>query len=121
MINNTYNNNLTHVSEGLDEILTNMLVRCMLNPDNKDFYIGTMTLDKVRQYFAEMPHGDTSVASVFWNAYSRAEAEYLNDNTPCQGLEYPLDLVEIGTCPECGCRDYIQGVACPNCDYVEEV
>ena len=66
------NNNLQHISVGLDEVLTDMLTRCMLNPDNKDFYIGNLTLDKVKQYFAEMPQDDVSVASVFWSAFSSA-------------------------------------------------
>lgn len=24
------------------------------------------------------------------------------------------------TCPECGCQNYVNGVACPNCEYIGE-
>lgn len=125
------NNNLQHISVGLDEILTDMLTRCMLNPDNKDFYIGNLTLDKVKQYFAEMPQDDVSVASVFWNAYSRAEAQYLQTQKIYYTLKTKIDDIankyidkymhKLSTCPECGCKAYVAGVACPNCDYTEEV
>ena len=45
------NNNLQHISKGLDEVMIDITVKCMLNPDNKDFYIGTLTLDKVKSLF----------------------------------------------------------------------
>ena len=136
MINN---NNLQHISNGLDEILTNMLTRCMLNPKNKDFYIGNLTLDKVKQYFVEMPQDDVSVASVFWNAYSRAEGQYLKEQAELKALTdtYHNDCISAHEleklyylenkyntthmCPECGNNiGYVPGVRCPNCDYEGE-
>ena len=137
MINNN-NNNLQHISKGLDEVLTDMLVRCMLNPDNKDFYIGTMTLGQVAKYFAEMPTADESVATVFWSAYSRAEAQYLEEQRLTQEYDKSCELDDIACeyakhgnnsyygaiCPECGCTEalgYVDGVACPNCDSVKGV
>lgn len=129
------NNNLQHISVGLDEVLTDMLTRCMLNPDNKDFYIGNLTLDKVKQYFAEMPQGDVSVDVVFWSAFSRAQAQYLKeqayleqayyesatlDDIACELSKHGNKSYYGSVCPKCGCRDYITGVACPNCDYIED-
>lgn len=107
------NSTLQHISKGLDEVLTDILVKCMLNPNNKDFYIGNLTLGRVKQYFVEMPKDDVTVDTVFWNAYSRAEALFEE--------EQPVLEECRGTCPECGCQNYVQGVTCPNCDYVEEV
>ena len=125
------NNNLQHISVGLDEVLTDMLTRCMLNPDNKDFYIGNLTLDKVKQSFAELPQDDVSVASVFWSAFSRAQAQYLQTQKLRNTLKTKIDDIankyidkymhKLSTCPECGCEAYVAGVACPNCDYTEEV
>ncbi len=126
---------LEHISVGLDEVLTNMLTRCMLNPNNKDFYIENLTLEKVKQYFIDMPQDDISVATIFWTAYSRAEAQYLEeqkllkeyDKAIQEEVEHyiPIDFSGINelihTCPECGCKDYIEGVKCPNCDYIDEV
>lgn len=122
MINNT-NNNLQHISEGLDQLMVNMLVNCMTNPDNKDFYIGNFTLGKLKTYFAEMPSGDVSVDDIFWTAFGIAQAKYLKEQIEiAQENDYTGVINDYtSTCPECGCRDYIPGVACPNCDYVEEV
>lgn len=108
MINNT---TLQHISSGLDELMIDMTVKCMLNPENKDFYIGTLTLDKVKSMFVEMNDADLDILTVFWSAFSRAQALY---------LDMP-ESNDSDICPECGCRFYLQGVACPNCDYVEEV
>lgn len=129
----TNSNNLQHISVGLDEVLTDLLVRCMLNPNNKDFYIGTLTLDRVKQYFAEMPQEDISVASVFWSAYHIAETEYLKQQKEASEEEETfvdalIDFFEEHPtphkcCPECGCPTalgYISGIKCPNCDYEGE-
>lgn len=116
MINN---NTLQHISSGLDELMIDITVKCMLNPENKDFYIGTLTLDKVKSMFVEMNDADLDILTVFWSAFSRAQAIYLN-NLSTELIEEEI-LAEGTSCPECGCRFYLQGVACPNCDYVEEV
>lgn len=121
--NNMKNSNLTHISNGLDQLMVDMLVNCMTNPDNKDFYIGNFTLGKLKTYFAEMPSGDVSVDDIFWTAFGIAQAKYLKEQIEIAQENNYTGVINdyTSTCPECGCRDYIPGVACPNCDYVEEV
>ena len=125
---------LEHISEGLDKLMVDITVRCMLNPNNKDFYIGTLTLDKVKSMFAEMNDADLEILDIFWSAYSIAEAKYLEEQrllkeyneAIAEEIEHyvPIDFSAVNeilhVCPECGCRDYVQGVRCPNCDYVDE-
>ena len=120
--------NLKKVSKGINTILVNMMVKCMLNPDNKDFYLGNLSLEKVEHFFKTMPQDD-EVADVFWSAYSIAEPKYLEEkrrveegyifaDSKLQSILSETPIWHI--CPECGCRDYVSGVACPNCDYVDE-
>lgn len=130
------NNNLQHISKGLDELMIDITVKCMLNPENKDFYIGTLTLDKVKSMFVEMNDADLDILTVFWSAFSRAQTKYLEeeqdliqeyekscelDNIACEYAKHGNNSYYGTVCPECGCRFYIPGVACPNCDYVEGV
>lgn len=115
------NNNLQHISKGLDEVMIDITVKCMLNPDNKDFYIGTLTLDKVKSLFVEMNDPSADISTVFWSAFSRAQAIYLKNSKPEIDAELEDNLEsQLDTCPECGCRNYIPGVRCPNCDYEGE-
>lgn len=116
MINN---NSLEHISKGLDQVMIDITVRCMLNPDNRDFYIGTLTVDKCKSMFAEMPSDDVKLIDIFMQAFEIARRQYFADIT--EYLSTKTQSNSTNTCPECGCRDYIAGVACPNCDYVEEV
>lgn len=114
-------NTLEHVSKNLNSILVNMMVRCMLNPDNKDFYLDNLSLEKVEHFFKTMPQDD-EVADVFWSAYSIAEPQFIKQR---EQLAIENDYFGVvnefeDTCPECGCRDYVSGVACPNCDYVDK-
>ena len=97
------------------QTMIDLMVKSMLNPSNESFYIGSLTLNRLNRII----NGDSEMAEIIWTAYSRAEAEYLNDIAAYLGAEYQLGLTEIDTCPECGCRNYIKGCACPNCEYVE--
>lgn len=122
MINN---NNLQHVSSSLDELMIDMTVKCMLNPNNKDFYIGTLTLDKVKSMFTEMNSADLDILTIFWEAYSRAEALYVKEQARIRDIKLnDMCSENFMCCPNCSCTQslgYVPGVACPNCDYIEEV
>ena len=56
----------------LNNVLVDMTVKCMLNPNNKHFYIGTLTLEKA----AEAIKFNSDCAETFWTAYHIASKEY---------------------------------------------
>lgn len=58
----------------LDKALTDLLVTQMLNKDNKDFYIGNLTVGQVNDLFIEMQQDSIDVSVVFWNAFSVANS-----------------------------------------------
>lgn len=117
---------LEHISKSLDQVMVDITVRCMLNPDNKDFYIGDLTLEKVKGMFVEMNDPDLDILTVFWKAYHIAETEYLKQQKEQKDLieEYiKSHQKHTDCCPECGCPaslGYISGIKCPNCDYEGE-
>ena len=116
------------MKQTLESVLTNITVRCMLNPENADFYIGTLTLEKIERLFVDMK--DTDISTVFWKAYAIARAKYAEQQVKIPATdvisvdEYAIDYtVDEDCCPECGCTTssgYVIGVRCPNCDYTEE-
>lgn len=125
-------NKFNNISTSLDQIMVDITVRQMLNPDNKDFYIGTLTLDKVASMFAEMSSADITIDSVFWTAYGIAQAKRLAEleeeaqilnNITCERAKHDNHSHYEDICPECACtqlQGYIAGVACPNCEYIED-
>lgn len=131
-------NNLVNISNNLDQIMVDITVRQMLNPDNKDFYIGTLTLDKVASMFVKMSSVDITIANVFWTAFSRAQARHLAkleeeaqaynesallDDIACEYAKHGNNSYYGDICPKCLCtqsQGYRVGCACPNCEYVEE-
>ena len=94
-------------------IMTSFMVKSMLNPSNKSFYIGSLTLETLNRVI----DGDSEMAEVVFNALAIAQARYMAE------LEERLVSTHTEvTCPECGCTHtlgYMPGCACPNCDYVE--
>ena len=109
------------VKGGFNKVFVDLTVKSMLNPDNKDFYIVTISTEKVERLLRGM---DNEAVEVFWNAFNIAQSTYLDTLTeygfPTDALEDRLNDIRNSVCPECGCRDYICGVTCPNCEYVEE-
>lgn len=104
-----------NISKSLDQVMVDITVSCMLNPENPDFYIGTLTLDKVQSLFAEMDNPSTDIVSIFWKAFHIASAKYKEQHPT---FEMPKDTV---MCPEChNLLGYVRGLRCPNCDYIEE-
>lgn len=70
------------ISDGLDTMMTNLLVKQMLNPFNKDFYIRNLTIDKVKSMLAEMQSASPSIVDIFWKAFYTAKqsVEKVDDN-----------------------------------------
>ena len=63
---------MKHLNNYLNNTLVNLTVKCMLNPNNKYFYIGTLTLEKA----AEIIKFNSDCAETFWTAYHIASKEY---------------------------------------------
>lgn len=55
------------------QVLTNLMVKSMLNKDNTDFYIGTMTMGKLKQLMED----DKESANVLWNAFCIAQNKFI--------------------------------------------
>lgn len=55
------------------QVLTNLMVKSMLNKDNADFYIGTMTMGKLKQLMED----DKESANVLWNAFCIAQNKFI--------------------------------------------
>ena len=117
------------LSNSLDKVLIDMTVTQMLNPNNKDFYIGNLTLDKV----SSLIDGDTYRADILFRALSVIEFKF---PLVLEQIEYERAVAQemllediakkvsiygynLEVCPECGCNTYIDGVRCPNCDHCE--
>lgn len=56
------------------QIMINFMVKSMLNPSNKSFYIGSLTLDKLNRII----NGDSEIAEVIFTAFGIAQAQYLH-------------------------------------------
>lgn len=129
---------MIHISEPLDKVMIDITVKQMLNPNNPDFYIGSLTLDKVASLFAEMNDAGISAVDIFWKAFHIAKAKYKKqqeelenaydkdvtlDNIACEFGKHHNNSYYGKTCSNCGCTaqlGYVSGVRCPNCDYIEE-
>jgi hypothetical protein len=107
------NNELTLVKNIVKEVFIDITVKQMLNPHNRDFYIGTLTLAKTKSLLKD---ADEGMSDAFWTAFGIAQAAYLAQKI--------LDNCQYHThedgCPECGCTTYVEGCVCPNCDYIED-
>lgn len=93
-----------------NNVLQNLMVKCMLNPDNKDFYIGRLTTERVEQLLTTF--NDEEFTEMFWNAFEIAQAHFIKTT---QDIKKHFD----NACPVCCCTTYKFGAKCPNCDYIE--
>ena len=127
---------LQHIKSTVNQAFVDMTVRNLLNPDNKDFYIGTLDYKGLRKL---LKNADAELVSVFWTAYHIAETKYNEQfkeaqkllNNKCRELiqtttidtqyTHRIEQFEHIVCPECNCTSFVEGCACPNCDYVAEV
>ena len=139
-------NQPTHIAKSLDQVFIDMTVKSMLNPNNPDFYIENLNLQKFAAMFKAMPEEKLDILSIFWTAYSIAEAQYLADKRHQKEVQQTSevidDIIDViddqleqlkesksyradtdylydNVCPECGCPNFVPGVKCPNCDYID--
>lgn len=61
----------------LDKIFVKMTVTSMLNPENKDLYVGNLTLEKVESILSK--ETDDNFVDMFWTAYNIACAKCTHD------------------------------------------
>lgn len=113
---------MEQITNSTNNVLKTMMVRCMLNPNNKDFYIGSLTIERVKHILNEF--NDKEFTDMFWSAFEVAQAtliaqmnrvKHIVHDKPKKSKIWQLQ----GACPNCGCPNYTQGVACPNCDHIE--
>ena len=102
------------LSNSIDNVFKNFMVRCMLNPDNKDFYIGYLTTERVKQLLTTF--SDPEFTEMFWSAFEVAQATLIKQ---WHSAAYHNEKYMRTVCPECGCSTYNIGAKCPNCDYEE--
>ena len=103
---------MEHIKNSLSNCLKSLMVSCMLNPDNKDFFIGTLTTERVQQILTNF--NDPEFTQLFWDAFEIAQVQFIqNTNFIAQHFD------KVSVCPECGYLQYTFGVKCPNCDYEE--
>ena len=67
---------MDRLNNSLDIVMKNIMIRCMLNPENKHFYIGTLTTERVKQILHSFK--DMDFENIFWSAFEIAQASYLN-------------------------------------------
>lgn len=112
--------NLKHISTALEDAIIDILVRQMINPNNKQFYIKSLTLGKIKAHLDFI--NDKAYTPLFFKATELAklvtsEQDSVEYSTEESGF-VQNEIKQIRqTCPECGCKDYILGLVCPNCDY----
>lgn len=55
--------------KSLDRAMVDITINCMLNPNNKDFYIGTLTKEKREKFLRNL---DVESSIIFKTAYQLA-------------------------------------------------
>lgn len=115
---------MNNINNNLNNALIAMTVRCMLNPDNGFFYLPKMKMLDIEKMFASMPESTRNDAvQGFFTAYHIArnvwEEKQQQINEILDAVDEELMQHNHNVCPECGCHDFIPGVACPNCDYID--
>ena len=113
-----------------NEAMVNITISCMLNPNNKDFYLGNMTLDKL----ASLIDYNSEVADCIFSALEIAMPTYLErekaleqayyesallDDIACEFAKHGQHSYYGSICPNCAALGYNPSVKCPNCDYDE--
>lgn len=104
-----------------NQAFINITVRCMLNPKNRDMYLGYLTLEKIESLITKTFDNDPEFVTAFWTAFSIAHAKYLEQELENECITISNNAYTLQhTCPNCACQTFTSGVACPNCEYVEE-
>lgn len=63
---------MEHISKSLNIVMKNIMVKCMLNPENKDFYIKNLTKEKLEEYIEQYSKISPSAEEVLRTAYNEA-------------------------------------------------
>lgn len=131
---------MINLKEAIDRVIYNMTVKAMLDPENEYFYIPRLTLQKVEV----LCDNDDDKTEMFWLCFQHAYKQYMSEQYARMFEEPEIETYEeyqerlayenshsalrsdlddyysglnIQVCPECNCKDYIDGCSCPNCDY----
>lgn len=62
-------NNIPETGSTLDTVVETILLTSLINPDNKDFYLKTLTLTQIKDFI----DGDDYTADLFFRAYTKAQ------------------------------------------------
>lgn len=108
----------------LNNVFVELTVRSMLNPNNKDFYIGNLTVDKVNRL---LHNTHEKLVDAFWTAFGIAHSKFVKEKIELEAereqmLEALHDKHIKMVCPMCACSEaqgYTEDCACPNCEYIE--
>lgn len=65
---------MNNINSTIDNVLVDLMVRCMLNPDNKEFYIGNLSMNQVEYLCKTVCKQNTQAIDIFWKAFHIAEA-----------------------------------------------
>jgi hypothetical protein len=98
------------------EIFIDLTVRSMVNPMNKAFYLKSLSIAQVEEF---LTGADDGLVDCFWSAFEQAHSALIVKDTIEDHIFFDSPECDNIFCPECKCRDYIFGVSCPNCDYIE--
>lgn len=66
---------MKHLNSHLNDAMVSITVKCLLNPDNKDFYIKDLTLEKI----SVIIDNDSSRADTFWTAFHIAREQIIEE------------------------------------------
>ena len=64
---------MTTFKQTLDKVLVDLMVDCMLNPENEELYVGRLSLSKAESLCNNMCNKDTTAIDIFWRAFHIAE------------------------------------------------
>lgn len=64
---------MNNINSTIDNVLVDLMVKCMLNPDNKEFYIGRLHANQAEYLCKQVCQQDTQAIDIFWKAFHIAE------------------------------------------------
>lgn len=92
------------------KIFEDLTIKSMLNNNNKDLYIENITIETVEKM---LTGADDELVDCFWTAFNFTHSYMFHDYELAVYQDYHF---REQACPECGCLNYVEGVACPNCE-----
>lgn len=64
---------MNNINSTVNNVLVDLMVKCMLNPDNKEFYIGNLSMNQVEYLCKTVCKQNTQAIDIFWKAFHIAE------------------------------------------------